>query len=1222
MDKEFFDAFISMRNINNLQIQNFTAEFNKKNEALLNLMSISQIQKTEIGQFLVYSEQEGLNNHYQFIINSENLFLRQVLFQNIYALSLNFYGTNLLDIDQLNIIQNSQYEKQSVFLGYSFCYYSSQNNINISTINIETNSVNQKESEYQLWFASIKIENNEFQQSSQINIDQITFKSQDVNFQSFGIVQFETEKMQTSMKIKNIFSQQINSYYHLQLEIQKIQNVEIGSLVFEGFGNQRQNSYNNNIFFKLQNILNMNIMDIIFRKNNQVMGTLFDGAVYQLKIFNLEVQPFNNFTTCLINLQNSYYVSIGSLKIQDEVEFNNYLFAFNNLKILIFNNFDINKIYFKQQSLLYIYQVQGFTVSDFQLKDIKTSNQQNDIFYINTANLQHPMYEFFNIQVNLKTEKNHIQLFNFYGSILQIRIYNSNIINGSSINFGGCLNFFNPITSLNQQYLQLENTTLSQCSSKYLGGAISGISVQLDELSQIKNCTSQIGGAIYTSNQQMKDNNPNNFQNNIGFLAANNFNKKQINIRIDSIQELSNNIQGGYQFIQVDKYLYPGLTYIIKIQINIDDVWYTQYDQKTKFGNLYDLVIDPTDNYVATIPENLTYIYYPYILWQAKNITFDGQQNKKLELNSINFDQYYHLNTSQYQLYNGCKDQGMEKVYLDNQNKQQFICSYCENMKVSYNGICESCQTDYFTECYSNYSALRQNYWRANYTVNPQDILYCSNNIQSCVGGSGVGNELCYQGHIGAQCQDCDIKGTFWEDKYSSVGYFQCTKCSGISQNTVKIIILLVFLAISLLIIIVSLFKRLRNELYAIYLSKMGIFFFGQTLQKQQLSSAYIKILLFHIQVFMVSNQFTQVDIISTFSNLSFLFYNPLSSPFFSLNCLISQYWPNANIGFSNILLTFLIPLLLCCLIALGPISLYIFYQKYFRKSMYITFLSFIYIFITVFDSILLEKTLSSFFCLNLEKDKSYSLIDLSLQCENSAELKKIQNLSLIILIIFLIALPLIIFLRLIQQRYRLKKVRVMYTFGFLYNEYKAKYYFWEIVRFLVRYLLILITLSLKEYPQIALIMICLLQFTYFVALQSYNPFISTFLNNLEKTSIIISVISLLSSNMYLQQNQNENQSIQDFRLVFYLVVEIINLVFIIYCLWITTISFLDQQLYKLKKYLKCRIFQRIKQANNIRINKNIQKLIKCVRQIKLSQEVANDNTNLLSYFEFSKNIY
>ncbi|KAL4448735.1 hypothetical protein ABPG74_012824 [Tetrahymena malaccensis] len=383
MDKEFFDAFISMRNINNLQIQNFTAEFNKKNEALLNLMSISQIQKTEIGQFLVYSEQEGLNNHYQFIINSENLFLRQVLFQNIYALSLNFYGTNLLDIDQLNIIQNSQYEKQSVFLGYSFCYYSSQNNINISTINIETNSVNQKESEYQLWFASIKIENNEFQQSSQINIDQITFKSQDVNFQSFGIVQFETEKI----------------YYHLQLEIQKIQNVEIGSLVFEGFGNQRQNSYNNNIFFKLQNILNMNIMDIIFRKNNQVMGTLFDGAVYQLKIFNLEVQPFNNFTTCLINLQNSYYVSIGSLKIQDEVEFNNYLFAFNNLKILIFNNFDINKIYFKQQSLLYIYQVQGFTVSDFQLKDIKTSNQQNDIFYINTANLQHPI-KFLNIKQN------------------------------------------------------------------------------------------------------------------------------------------------------------------------------------------------------------------------------------------------------------------------------------------------------------------------------------------------------------------------------------------------------------------------------------------------------------------------------------------------------------------------------------------------------------------------------------------------------------------------------------------------------------------------------------------------------------------------------------------------------------------------------------------------------------------------------------------------------
>ncbi|EAS02791.2 transmembrane protein, putative (macronuclear) [Tetrahymena thermophila SB210] len=1212
--EKYFGSLIQLRNINNLQIQNFTAEFSRKNEDLLNLIYFYQVQVTQIGCFLVYSEQEGLDNHYQFLINSQNLYFKEILFLNIYSISLNFYGSNQLNIDQLSIIQNSQYEKQSVFLGYSFCYYLSENQININQINVEINSIFEGINKSSIWFATIQIENSQSQNPSDINIGTIAFKSQDIQFSNLGVIQFQTEQMSTSLKIKNIFSQQIDSQYHIQIQIQKINSIWIDQLTFEGFGNSMLNNYNNNnIFFKLQNVLDLKITKIIFIKNNLVTGTLFDGNVFQLSIYSLEIQPFNNFTRSLINLQNCNYVRIEDLTVEEEVEFNDYLFTFNNLLNLHFYKFYLNKFSFKQESLFYLSQVHGMTILNFELQNVKTYNQQSAIIYVDVTNFFfETIYEYSYVQVNLKTDHNHLQFLNFYGSLYIFTIENSNIINGSSINLGGCLNFFNPIISIQQQSLKLTNTTLSQCQSKYLGGAVSGISVQFQEESQIINCSSQIGGAIYQSYYNTGDYDIKYFKNNVGFLAAANYNLEMISLRLDSIQEITSNIDGQIQLIQVDKYIYPGIMYIIKISINVDDVWYSQYNQLTKFGNIYDLVVDPTDNYIASTPENLQHIYYPYILWQAKNITFDDKQTKQFKLNQINLDYNYELDTSQYKIYNGCKDQGMEKVYLNSQNKQQFICAYCENMKVSYTGVCVSCQTDYFVECYSNYSLLRQNYWRSNYTVNTQDILFCSNNPQSCVGGSGVGNELCYQGHVGAQCLDCDIKGTFWEDQYSQVGYFQCTKCSDISQNTAKIIILLVFLAISLIIIIMSLHKRLRNELYAIYLSKMGIFFFGKTLQRQQLSSAYIKILLFHIQVFMVSNQFTQVDIISTFSNFSFLFYNPLSSPFFSLNCLISQYWPNESIGFSNILLTFLIPLSLSCLIALCPIILYFISKKYFRKSLQIAFLSFIYIFITVFDSILLEKTLSSFFCLNLEKDKSYSLIDLSLECENSGELKKIQNLSLIILIIFLIALPLVIFIRLIQQRKRLKKVRVMYTFGFLYNEYKHKFYSWEIIRFLVRYLLILFTLSLKEYPQIALIMICLLQFTYFVALQSYSPFISAFLNNLEKISIIISVISLLSSNMYLQQNQNENQSIVDFRLAFYLIIQIINLIFIIYCLFIITVSFLEQQLYKLKKYLNCRIFQKITQVDSIRINQNIKKLIRCVRQIKLSQNIIQDNTKLL----------
>ncbi|EAR90741.2 transmembrane protein, putative (macronuclear) [Tetrahymena thermophila SB210] len=874
----------------------------------------------------------------------------------------------------------------------------------------------------------------------------------------------------------------------------------------------------------------------------------------------------------------------------------------------------------REQSVIRFTSAKNFNIqsiiasSSSRIKD----QQQTVIFYIEMDYQNLNKYKITLSHANADLQSiNSVQFLLLNGHSYQFQMTLSNISNGKSLDFGGCLCFMNTFSpGLIDYDINISNSTFTSCQSKYLGGAISNDSQNVDiSFSKFENCSSQIGGAIF--NQYFKDNqyDTNIFQDNIGYLAIPNFNKLLLEIKISEIYEI-NSSSGTYQ--KIEQFLYPGITYIIQFSLKIDGKWYSSFNENSFFGNLFNILVNPSNNFISITPPNLISQNFPYLIWYAQDVSFNGKKSIDLELGNINLIWIYPLKSDFYKIYNGCKEQGMEKIYL--MKSQQFICKYCENMFVSYNGVCQQCQTEYFTDCYGYYSALKPSYWRNDYSIDSENIFFCSNNPDSCIGGSGIGNELCYKGHIGPQCIDCDVKGIYWKDQYSRIGFFQCVECNSISSNTFKISVLLVLLFLSLLVILVSTFRRLQNQIYAIYLSKMGIFFFGNTLLNQSLTSTYIKILMFHIQVYITQIKFTKIDIISTFSQFQFLLYNPLSSPFFSLNCLIAQYMTDFNsIGYSDLFLTFIIPIIICLIITLISIVAFLIKKSLFKQCVYTIILSYIYIFIVVFYSILLEKTLSSFFCLELEKNKSYSLIDLSLECGNSSELIKIQSLSLVILILFLIAFPLIIFLKLIQSRNRLKKVKVMFMYGFLYNEYKPKFFYWEMIRLLIKNLLVLLQLSLQQYPQISLIMISLMLFSYFIALKSYNPFISKSLNNLEKASIIISILLLQSSNVFIQQNQNESQKIESFRTVFYIIIQIINLMFFFYTLWLIITSFLEKQIQKLQKYIKFKCFQtRIKSPQILRINKSIKKLIKCTRIIKQNQ-ILNDQDKSLIFYQLEE---
>ncbi|KAL4470919.1 hypothetical protein ABPG72_005953 [Tetrahymena utriculariae] len=444
-----------------------------------------------------------------------------------------------------------------------------------------------------------------------------------------------------------------------------------------------------------------------------------------------------NITEQLEN-QNIQYEQ--ELEKSPQVEFSKNVIDLKNCQVFYISNIIAN------YSRLSGYLINAFNIQNIYFTHISVNNinfNQESIF--NLVSIQNAQF------TNLKFSKIQPKLFQ-----------KSQIINGSSTTFGGCINLTSSFYK--QSQLVVSSSKFINCKSKYLGGAIAGIKqIEINNTS-FEQCSSQIGGALFMIQQKQILFYQSFFIQNKGYLAANNYNLENINLEIDQIYEIVK-ANDNSQLIKIDKFLYPGLTYLIKVIINAEDEWYNTFNNTEYFGNIYDLLINPSNNFLSLTPPQLLNINFPFLLWYAFDIPFNDKQIIDFEPIQINFALEYHLQTRNYKIFNGCKKQGMEQIYLDNQKNLQYICKYCDQMKASYDGVCENCLTDYFSSCYGNYSMLKPSYWRSNYTVDPSGIYFCSNNPRSCKGGSNIGNDLCFEGHVGAQCLGCDLNGNYWQEK-------------------------------------------------------------------------------------------------------------------------------------------------------------------------------------------------------------------------------------------------------------------------------------------------------------------------------------------------------------------------------------------------------------------------------------------------------------------------
>ncbi|EAS04042.2 hypothetical protein TTHERM_00994390 (macronuclear) [Tetrahymena thermophila SB210] len=290
---------------------------------------------------------------------------------------------------------------------------------------------------------------------------------------------------------------------------------------------------------------------------------------------------------------------------------------------------------------------------------------------------------------------------------------------------------------------------------------------------EFKYCSSFVGGALYVSNQSvLSELKKIRFIENKAQLYGDNYSFQIQDIILTKIYEYNPQFQSTNLFlfeltnpIQLKR----GLSYIITLEIKINDQYYPQTNQRIESLNMYPYLKDNSNFQVSSdINIQSPYLYYYQDLLYRKD-------NFDIEIQIMDY-KYKAICNFKYQIQEDCP-QDMEKVIIN----QKYIDS---NSKRSY---CKQCDYQYYSLCYANYSQIREGYWRKSYSLQNNEVVACSFSPQSCTGGYEIENKLCYEGHIGPQCLNCDIKGEYWNDSYSLYGNFQCTKCSQIQKNTIKV---------------------------------------------------------------------------------------------------------------------------------------------------------------------------------------------------------------------------------------------------------------------------------------------------------------------------------------------------------------------------------------------------------------------------------------------------
>ncbi|CAG9321999.1 unnamed protein product [Blepharisma stoltei] len=422
--------------------------------------------------------------------------------------------------------------------------------------------------------------------------------------------------------------------------------------------------------------------------------------------------------------------------------------------------------------------------------------------------------------------------------------------------------------------------------------------------------------------------------------------------------------------------------------------------------------------------------------------------------------------------------------------------------------------------CYGNYTMVpKPGYWRS-------DMLsikfWSCPNSNACIGSdpqniSYTGD--CRIGYTGNLCQACS-------EGYSKIMKNECQQCQALSIIIIKTSgITLGFLILCWLMVWMS-----KNSAY----------------KPKSLSSIYIKIFINYVQLISLTTTFSLSwpnyvkRLFSIQSNASFI-----SDQIFSFDCLLyynREIWgKDTEIFYQKLFIMAALPIFIPLIAAIcwGLVlickkSCILLINNIVTTSIIVSFL---------IHPTLIKYYFSSFDCTELDYGKDWLVDDLNIRCWDRQHVFYITVIAIPAIILWGVGIPTTCCFLIMKNKDRLNNINVRIKYGFLFNGYKSRSYYWEFIIIYRKIIIICCTVFLSTVSvniQALTTLFVLVTSLYFQC--KIKPYNGDDLNKLETISISASAITIYCGMYYLTESLD-----QFTELVFFIAIVLANSYFVIY---------------------------------------------------------------------------
>ncbi|CAD8121080.1 unnamed protein product [Paramecium sonneborni] len=472
---------------------------------------------------------------------------------------------------------------------------------------------------------------------------------------------------------------------------------------------------------------------------------------------------------------------------------------------------------------------------------------------------------------------------------------------------------------------------------------------------------------------------------------------------------------------------------------------------------------------------------------------------------------------------------------------QQGTCKLCDPNSYQYNTRAgEQCKIKDQIKMEKVSSArimLRQKYWRP--YENSENIEYCLNLPENCIGGWNPGNDLCSEAHIGALCEQCDLYNIRGQGSFSVSTIYKCGDCQNIGDNTIKVILISIWTMISIFLSVKGTIETVNKFIIQQKRIKLKI----ASVQDPRIGqgNVLIKVLTNYFQIIGVISTF-QLQLPSVLQSSVRSVGNPTEAMSLSLDCFLIDI-TDIDIIYFRMIWALIMPLIyMLTFIFIYMIVVTLHFTKL-NKSAFTTTAIYLFTYLQPtliggFISLMSFRYISNYYWIQGNVAYRY---------DTQQHFNWILTFILPSILCLGIIIPAYLFINLYRLREQLEQENTRKNFGYLYNEYSKTAYFWEIIKILQKGFIIIFLTFYEDLIIIKGALVFIIVFIYQLLTRKYRPYQFPKLNLIDELSTLICGTSIVLSITIYQANISENQEII---LPFYICLILLNGTFIFYILW------------------------------------------------------------------------